>query len=405
MATFLLEVGTEELPAEFVASALEQWRTRLPPTLADHLLTPDRIDVFGTPRRLAVLITGLPEQQPDQREQIKGPPAQAAYRDGKPTKAAEGFARKQGVDLADLEVCTTAKGEFVFVHRTTQGQPTPEILKALIPEWIFKLDGKRFMRWGDGDLRFQRPIRWIVALWNDQILPITLDNGSETITSDRQSQGHRVLHPDPVPLNHAQDYVTTLQAASVQVDPQHRRTTIADQIQTIAHDLGGQAILPPDLLSEVIHLVEWPTAVAGQFEPEFLQLPPEVITTEMVSHQRYFPVQASETTPKKGARNPQPSATPTDGGLGTVHAALLPYFITISNGDPAQSELIAAGNERVIRARLSDGQFFYQADRARPLAAYLPQLERVTFQADLGSMRQKVDRITKMWCALGSSCS
>ena len=406
----MLEVGTEELPADFVASALEQWRSQLPQTLADHLLTPEHIEIFGTPRRLAALITGLPDHQPDQSEDLKGPPAQAAYKDGQPTKAAAGFARKQGVDLADLEVRTTPKGDFVFVHKTTQGQPTPDLLQALIPDWILKLEGKRFMRWGDGDLRFQRPIRWLVALWDDHVLPITLENGSETITSDRHSQGHRVLHPESVRLDHAQDYVTALQAAAVQVDPHQRRTDIERQIQTLAQDLGGQAALPPDLLTEVTHLVEWPTAVAGQFEPEFLQLPPEVITTEMVSHQRYFPVQAQDNGKqhktsrknRKAAKSKPPTADrqPTADRRPPT-SPLLPHFITISNGDPAKSDLIAAGNERVIRARLSDGQFFYQADRTQPLDAYLPQLDTVTFQADLGSMRQKVDRIQQNVTRIG----
>ena len=387
MATFLLEVGTEELPADFVESALEQWRSLIPSSLEEHLLIPEQIEVLGTPRRLAMLITGLPDHQPDQSEDLKGPPAQAAYKNGKPTKAAEGFARKQGVDLADLEIRSTDKGEFVFVHKITQGQLTMALLQELIPQWILKIEGKRFMRWGNGALRFQRPIRWLVALWEDQVLPITLNNGAETITSDRQSQGHRVLHPDPVVLHHAQDYVDALKTAAVQVAPKQRRLEIEAQIQALARTLGGQAILPPDLLTEVTYLVEWPTAVAGNFESEFLQLPPEVITTEMVSHQRYFPVR--QQSKKTASRQPQTNLT------------LLPNFITISNGDPAKSKVIATGNERVLRARLADGQFFFEADRAQPLEAYLPKLESVTFQADLGSVRQKVDRIVRHVVAIG----
>ena len=392
MATFLLEVGTEELPADFVASALEQWRSHIPLSLTEHHLAPESIEVFGTPRRLAALIAGLPDHQPDQSEDIKGPPAQAAYKNGKPTKAAEGFARKQGVDLDALEVRTTDKGDFVFVHKMTQGQPTIALLPELIPQWIFKLEGKRFMRWGDGDLRFQRPIRWLVALWDDQVLPVTLENGLETIHSDRQSQGHRVLRPGLIPIPHAQDYRTTLNKAFVQVDSDQRCQTISDQIQALAHTLGGQAFLPPDLLSEVTHLVEWPTAVAGNFEPEYLQLPPEVITTEMISHQRYFPVRAQAGAKPQGKKGKKQDSRP-DGNTHRANSTLLPHFITISNGDPAKSDLIAAGNERVLRARLADGQFFFKADRTQALEGYLPQLETVTFQADLGSMRQKVDRI------------
>lgn len=225
------------------------------------------------------------------------------------------------------------------------------------------------MRWSDGELRFSRPIRWLVSLLDNQLIPIKLENSTSTISSDRISSGHRVLHPDPVTIKHPQDYIATLEAASVQVDPDQRQTLIKEQIYTCAQAVKGKAVISEDLLNEVTYLVEWPTAVVGGFESEFLELPSEVITTEMVSHQRYFPVQTSQKTD------------------------LLPHFITISNGDPAKSEIISAGNERVIRARLADGQFFYKADQAMPLADYLPKLETVTFQEDLGSVRAKVDRI------------
>ncbi|HEY9828629.1 MAG TPA: glycine--tRNA ligase subunit beta, partial [Stenomitos sp.] len=370
MATFLLEVGTEELPAQFVSSALQQWRSRIPADLSANLLEPERIEYFGTPRRLAVLIHGLSEQQPQKTEDLKGPSAQAAFKDGQPTQAAIGFARKQGVEVADFEIRPTEKGEFVFVCKVTEGRKTPEVLTELIPQWIFGLEGKRFMRWADGDLRFSRPIRWLVSLWDDAVLPIEIVNAEVTVKSDRQSWGHRVLHPDPVTIPSAAVYAATLEAAFVQVDPAQREKNIVTQVQAVAQKKKGVAEIPEDLLSEVVFLVEWPTAVAGSFDAEFLQLPSEVATTEMVSHQRYFPIR----DPKKTEQ-------------------LLPYFITVSNGDPAKSEIIAAGNERVIRARLSDGQFFFKADQAIPLADYLPKLETVTFQADLGSMRAKVERI------------
>lgn len=369
MATFLLEVGTEELPASFVESAIEQWRSQIPNSLDTHLLTPKSLKVYGTPRRLAIVAEGIPQQQPDQSEEVKGPPAKAAFKDGKPTKAAEGFARKQGVGIADFELRDTEKGEFIFVQKTTLGKPAVEVLAALIPDWIFGLEGKRFMRWSDGEVKFSRPIRWLVSLLDDDLIPIKLENSTGTISSDRISSGHRVLHPDPVTINKPQDYVATLEAASVQVDPAQRQTLIEKQVQACAQKVKGKAVISDELLREVTYLVEWPTAVMGGFESEFLDLPPEVITTEMVSHQRYFPVQAN----KKNN--------------------LLPHFITISNGDPAKSEIISAGNERVIRARLADGQFFYKADQALTLADYLPKLETVTFQEDLGSVRAKVDRI------------
>lgn len=380
---FLLEVGTEELPASFVADAIQQWRSRIPQSLRENSLTAETIEVYGTPRRLAVLIKGLPNQQPDREEEIKGPPAQAAFKDGKPTKAAEGFAKKQGVEINKLEIRPTDKGEFVFVKVNFSGRPTAEILTQLVPQWIFGLEGKRLMRWGDGDLKFARPIAWLVALLDTEVLPIKIVNGSEIINSDRISQGHRVLHPESVTISQPEDYVTSLRSAFVEVDPNQRSAKIAEQVQAAAQSLDGRVAIYPELLAEVTNLLEWSSAVVGKFDPEFLSLPPEVITTVMVTHQRYFPIFT--------ATSDQLSASQTE-----ATATLLPYFITVSNGDPAKSDIIAAGNERVIRARLADGQFFYKADLAKPLSSYLPQLETVTFQEDLGSVRAKVERIGKI---------
>ncbi|ARV60526.1 glycine--tRNA ligase subunit beta [Nostocales cyanobacterium HT-58-2] len=373
MPAFLLEVGTEELPASFLSSAIAQWKSRIPQTLEENSLAYDAVEVYGTPRRLAVLIKGLPSQQSDREEEVKGPPAQAAFKDGQPTPAAQGFAKKQGVEVSALEVRATDKGDFVFVKKTIHGRPVAEILTELIPQWIFKLEGKRLMRWGDGDKTFSRPIRWIVALLDEAVLPIELDNGSEAIKSDRISQGHRVLHPEPVSVAHATDYVTTLRSTYVVVDTEERAKTITQQVKESVQKLDGYAEIYPDLLEEVTNLVEFPSAVVGNFESEFLNLPTEVITTVMVSHQRYFPVFKAQNTKD-----------------------LLPNFITISNGDPTKSDIIAVGNERVIRARLADGRFFYDADLEKPLESFLPQLETVTFQEDLGSLRAKVNRICKV---------
>ena len=370
MATFLLEVGTEELPAGFVDEALTQWRSRIPQSLAEHHLIPSAIAYYGTPRRLAVLISGLPEQQADQDEEVKGPPAQAAFKDGQPTKAAAGFAQKQGVAVEALEVRSTDKGDFVFVRKLIKGRPVADLLPELVLPWITNLEGKRLMRWADGEIKFSRPIRWLVALLDHVVLPITITSNSISCTSDRVSQGHRVLHPAPITLATAGEYVETLRSAFVEVDSDRRQQLIETQAKAAAQAAGGVAVINPTLLREVTNLVEYPTAVIGQFEAAFLELPPEVIITEMESHQRYFPIRASATA-----------------------TALLPYFITTSNGDPAKSDIIAAGNARVIRARLSDGKFFFDADRTQPLEAYLPKLETVTFQQDLGSVRVKVDRI------------
>ncbi len=368
---FLLEIGTEELPADFVASAIAQWQERIPQGLAEHYLTAQAVRVYGTPRRLAVLVTGLPSQQPDRTEAIKGPPVGSAFKDGQPTQAAIGFAKKQGVEVQDLTIQPTEKGDFVFANKQTLGQAAADLLPRLVMDWLTRLEGRRFMRWGDGDLRFPRPIRWLVALLDDQVLPLTLVNGSTTLNSDRLSRGHRILHPEPVSLAHAQDYATTLAKAFVIVDPEQRRQIIETQLQTAAQSLQGQTEIYPDLLAEVVNLVEYPTAVIGKFDEEFLQLPTEVITTVMVTHQRYFPVQQ-------------------------VKGHLLPNFITIANGDPQKAPLIAEGNATVIRARLADAQFFYRADCDQSLDSYLPQLETVTFQEELGTIRDKVDRIMEM---------
>jgi len=380
MVSFLLEVGTEELPATFVETAIQQWQQKIPASLKEQFLSFESVQVWGTPRRLAVLIEGLPSHQPDREEEIKGPPASTAFKDGKPTPAAEGFIKKQGVTLEDLEIRPTSKGDFVFVLKKIPGRLTAEILAELTSEWITRLEGKRFMRWGDGDLKFPRPIRWLITLLDEQVLPVTLVSGSEEIKSDRISQGHRVLHPEPMTISEAKTYVESLRKAFIEVDPEVRIQRIQQDVKTVANSVGGQAEIPEDLLTEVVHLVEWPTAVVGTFDPEFLNLPADVIKTVMVTHQRYFPVLTSE---------PQNSSP------------LKPYFITISNGDPAKSDLIATGNERVIRARLADGQFFYKSDLKTPLESYLPALEAVTFQEDLGSVRDKVNRICKIsnWIA------
>ncbi|MDB9460029.1 glycine--tRNA ligase subunit beta, partial [Dolichospermum circinale CS-545/17] len=327
---------------------------------------------YGTPRRLAVLITGLPSQQADREEEIKGPPAQAAFKDGQPTKAAIGFASKQGVDISALEIRPTEKGDFVFVNKQIPGRPIADILTELVPQWVWNLEGKRLMRWGHGDGRFSRPIRWLVTLLDGNILPLQLENGAKIVKSNRISRTHRVLHPEPVSISHATEYVKTLASGYVNVPPENRGEIITNQVKAAAEKLGGYTPIYPELLAEVVNLVEYPTAVIGQFEEEFLKLPKEVITEVMVSHQRYFPV-------FKNAECQE----------------LLPNFITISNGDPAKSDIIAVGNARVIRARLADGRFFYEADVSKPLESFLPQLEKVTFQEDLGSVRAKVERIVK----------
>ncbi|MFS8866726.1 glycine--tRNA ligase subunit beta [Synechococcus sp. H65.1] len=377
MVAYLLEVGCEELPASFVDSALEQWRKGIPASLAEAHLQAEEMQLFGTPRRLAVLLRGLPTQQPDRTLEVKGPPAQVAYQDGRLTPAGEKFAQKQGVDPASLEIRQVGKGSFVFAVQRVRGRPTAAVLQELVPTWITTLSGKRLMRWGHGGFKFPRPIRWLVSLWDDQVLPLLWPtpegNPLPGVVAGRVSRGHRVLGSQQVVLERAESYVQQMQAAGVNPDPAARAAQIQAEVTKLAKQVNGRAQIPPVLLQEVVQLVEWPTAVLGRFEPEFLQLPPAVIETVMITHQRYFPV--------RDGRDPE---------------KLLPYFITISNGDPRQAERIAAGNSRVVRARLADARFFYEEDRRIPLAQRVERLQAVTFAEGLGSMRNKVERIRRI---------
>jgi glycyl-tRNA synthetase beta chain len=373
MPNFLLEVGTEDLPAGFVGDATQQWQQKIPASLAEHNLAHQGVQIYSTPRRLAILITNLPEKQADRTEEVKGPPASAAFKDGQLTGAGSGFAKKLGVEASALVIKPTEKGDFVFVTQEIPGRLTTDILTELIPQWIFGLEGKRMMRWADGDFRFPRPIRWLVTLWGNAVMPFKLVDGPVEVVADRQSYAHRVLHPAPVQIASPETYVATMAAAAVKVDRAARQQEIEKQILAAANSMNGYTEIYPDLLSEVTDLVEFPTAIIGDFEPEFLEVPAEAITTVMVTHQRYFPLFTNESK-----------------------EILLPHFITVSNGDPAKAAMIAAGNGRVVRARLADGQYFYEADLKVPLADYVSKLETVTFQADLGSVAQKVTRIRQI---------
>ncbi len=370
--SFLLELGTEELPAQFIPSALEQWRVLIPKALAENFLSYTSLEFLGTPRRLALLIHGVAQRQPDREEEVKGPPADRAFDPaGKPTQAAAGFARTRGIAPEALYVKETPKGPFVHALVKTPGRPAAEIVQELVPTWITKLEGKRLMRWADGDLKFSRPIRWLVVLLNDQILPIAL----EGLASGRVSYGHRILAPQTLEIPSARAYKELMEKAFVQVDPVKREETIRTLVQQEAQKLGGKAQITRELLEEVTYLVEWPSAVVGMFDPEFLELPAPVIVEEMTSHQRYFPVFAGSSSGEIDLEK------------------LLPKFITISNGDSRYADLIAQGNQRVLRARLSDGRFFYKEDRKLPLEALVPKLDAVTYQEALGSLGDRVRRL------------
>ncbi|MFM7267259.1 MAG: glycine--tRNA ligase subunit beta [Cyanobium sp.] len=378
MATFLLEIGTEELPADFAADALQQLRSRAASDLEAAGLLPESIRVEGTPRRLALQLGGLALRQPDRREERKGPPAQQAFRDGLPTPAAEGFARRCGVDPASLEVRETGKGPFVFATVEQPGRPAPEVLAELVPAWIGGLQGRRFMRWGSGEGRFSRPLRWLVALLDAEVVPIALPECDPPVSSGRHSRGHR-LHPDGVEIPSAQAYAATLAAAEVQVAREARSVTIREAITAAAAAADAFPDLPEALFAELVDLVESPRLLQGAIEERFLNLPPEVLCTVMRAHQRYVPLLRRD--------------APADPLALEAHAELLPRFLVVSNGRAEADATIRRGNERVLRARLEDAAFFLKADRAVPSIDRRDQLARVTFAEGLGSLRDRVERL------------
>jgi len=381
MATFLLEIGTEELPADFAGSALAQLQRRVAQDLVDAALEPAAIRVDGTPRRLALRLEGLPPRQQDRREERKGPPAQQAFREGQPTPAAEGFARRCGVDPAQLEIRETDKGPFVFVTILQAGRATAEVLAELAPGWIWGLQGRRFMRWGDGESRFSRPVRWLVALLDGEVVPIVLADCDPPLRSDRLSRGHR-LRPDPLPLASADAYTATLASADVQVERDARASAIRTAISTAAAAAAAIPDLPQALFEELVDLVESPRLLEGSIDERFLALPPEVLSTVMRAHQRYVPLQRRD--------------APADPLALEAHAQLLPRFLCVGNGLAAAAATIRRGNERVLRARLADAEFFLQADRAVASIDRRDQLARVTFAEGLGSLRDRVERLE--WC-------
>jgi len=381
MAMFLLEIGTEELPADFAGSALEQLEQRVRRDLAEARISSGSIRVDGTPRRLALRLEDLPERQEDRSEERKGPPAQQAFRDGLPTPAAVGFARRCGVDPKALEVRDTDKGAFVFARTLERGRVTAEVLAELAPTWIWSLQGRRFMRWGNGESRFSRPIRWLVALLDGAVVPITLADCDPPVCSDRLSRGHR-LHADPLVIDSAASYGPTLAAADVQVDRPARATAIRQAITAAAEAAHARPDLPDPLFEELVDLVESPRLIEGAIEERFLALPPEVLSTVMRAHQRYVPLQRRD--------------APADPLALEAGSQLLPRFLCIGNGLDAATATIRRGNERVLRARLADAEFFLAADRSTASIDRREQLARVTFAEGLGSLRDRVERLE--WC-------
>ena len=369
----LLEVGTEELPARFLDHVLPQLEETASAQLKELRLSASAVRVYGTPRRLALIVEGLPERQADLVREVKGPARKVAFdENGQPTKAAHGFARSQGVPVEELLVRETEQGAYVFAVLREAGRPVADVLVEWLPRLITGLHFPKSMRWGQGDLRFARPIRWLVALLDGEVLPIELDG----VRADRLTRGHRFLAPQPISLSGAAEYVQRLREAFVLVDPEERRQAVLEQVREAAAACGARAVEDPDLVAEVTNLVEYPAAVVGSFDPDYLQLPREVLVTPMREHQRYFP-------------------------LVDEAGRLLPRFVAVSNGPRADMALVQRGNEKVLAARLADARFFYEEDKRQPLAAYVPRLKDVVFQEQLGTVYEKMERIRSLtgWLA------
>ena len=376
--TFLLEIGTEEIPARFIGPVLAQLEKNGRNALADARLAWGEISTYGTPRRLALLVGGLVEKQEDLSEQKKGPAKKAAFDTaGNPTKAALGFARSQGVTVDQFLMQTVEGVEYVFAARRQAGEDVFAVLPSLCVGLIRSLSFPKPMFWHSKDIRFARPIRWLTALYGSAEIPFDYAG----LTAGRKTAGHRFLAPGPLDLSNATAYLSTMEDHFVLVDPARRRREIVLQVEQAASSVGGRSIVDQELLSEVVNLVEYPKAVVGKFAPEFLQVPQEVLITAMRAHQRYFPV-----FEEKGN--------------------LLPYFIAVSNGTRDDYlDNVRAGNERVLRARLADARFFFAEDRKLALADYVARLDEIVFLEPLGTMRKKTERLLQLCSSLSKEAN
>lgn len=372
----LLEVGVEELPARFCPGALEQLRQKAERALDEARLAHGPVEVFGTPRRLVLLVQDVATQQADREVVARGPARKAAYdAEGRPTRALEGFARGQGIAVDDVEVRADDKGvEYVYARKLEQGQPVTTILPPLLEQLILSLEFPKSMRWGAGQTRFARPIRWILALFGDARVPLQI----EGIASQRTTRGHRTLTGnEEAAVDNPRDYFAKCAHLYVMVDHSQRQNIIWHQVQQEARHLGGYVPRDEDLLEEVTWLVEQPYAFSGSFDPDYLEIPAEVLVTSMRNHQRYFPVYD-----QAGGR-------------------LLPHFIAVRNGLDEHLDNVRKGNERVLRARLADARFFFSEDRKTTLADKVEKLRDIVFQEKLGSLYQKVGRVRELagWLA------
>lgn len=367
-AELFLELGTEELPAGFIPRALEDMENLLRQELEHARVSHGAVRTFATPRRLAITIADVARVQQRQELELTGPPARIAYDEqGQPTKAAIGFARTNGVDVAELKVVQTEKGEYLGLSKVIEGGNTSDHLPEMITRVINKISFKKSMRWKDMDVRFARPMHWIVALYGGDVVPVTYGD----LHSGCRSRGHRFMAPDEFSVSGVDEYIEKAQQHHVIVDIAVRRQLIEDQLAALAEQLGGRINPDEDLLQEVTFLVESPQALAGNIEASFLQLPPELLITSMREHQRYFT-------------------------LVDEQRKLLPHFITVANTHAVDPAVVVAGNERVLKARLADAMFFWREDQKVTLEARLEALKKVVYQAQLGTSFEKVERFSQL---------
>lgn len=368
----LFEIGAEEIPAGFMPNILGQLKQLATTKLNDAHLPFESIATYGTPRRLALIVTGLADTSADISERHKGPSASIAYdTEGNATKAAIGFARGKGIDVADLVV----EDGYIYAETKTAGVLAKNIVADLLPELIHSLNFPKSMHWGSLDAKFVRPVRWLVALLDEEVIPVEF----ATVTSSNVTRGHRFLGADEIIIANPAFYVQTLKDNFVMVDQDERRQVITDQLHVIANEKNADIVWDDDLLEEINYLVEWPTALCGGFEDSYLSLPDAAIITPMKDHQRYFPLVNKE-------------------------GKLLPMFLTVRNGSNHSIEVVQAGNERVLRARLDDAKFFFNEDRKKSLIDRQEGLTKIVFQEGLGNLADKTERLLQLGRVFAETC-
>ena len=368
----LFEIGAEEIPAGFMPNILGQLKQLAETKLNDAHLPFESIETYGTPRRLALIVKGLADVSAEISERHKGPSASIAYdADGNATKAAIGFARGKGLDVADLVV----EDGYIYAETKTAGVPAKDIVSEMLPQLITGLNFPKSMHWGDLDAKFVRPVRWLVALLDEEVIPVEF----ATVKSGNVTRGHRFLGADEINIKNAASYVDILKENFVMVDQDARRELISKQLHDMAASKNASIVWDDDLLEEINYLVEWPTALCGGFEESYLALPDAAIITPMKDHQRYFPLVGQD-------------------------GKLLPMFLTVRNGSDHSIEVVQAGNERVLRARLDDAKFFFNEDRKKPLIDRQDGLTKIVFQEGLGNLADKTERLLKLGRVFGEEC-